>query len=68
MATGRAEDLLANKIEPEQFADYFGVNSFEALSLANLERSVMQSLGRLCTGCLDGNYPTNVPVQLTARK
>lgn len=68
MATGEANTLLANNVAKEGMAAYFNADSFDYLLLDNLLRAIGQTAGKLCTGCLTGVYPTDVPDTLGSRK
>lgn len=68
MATGEANTLLANNVAEENMAAYFDADSFDYLSLENLLRAIGRSASKLCTGCLTGVYPTEVPDVLSSRK
>lgn len=68
MATGEASTLLVNNVAEQDMAAYFDADSFDYLSLDNLLRAIGQTAGKLCTGCLTGVYPTEVPTMLDSRK
>lgn len=66
MDTGDPEDLLAASKNVDEIAAHIGADSLDYLSLDNLRASAGAAALKLCTACMDGNYPTEVPVHLTS--
>ncbi|HEY7030900.1 MAG TPA: amidophosphoribosyltransferase [Thermomicrobiales bacterium] len=61
----RREELIAARMSVPEIGEFIGADSIGYLSLEGLLRAIGQS-GGFCTGCLTGNYP--VPVQLEMDK
>lgn len=65
------EELIANKLKPQELAKHVGADSLEYLSVEGLVRAVRrdikakpeQKIGH-CTACLTGEYPEGVPSEL----
>ncbi|XP_062577163.1 amidophosphoribosyltransferase-like [Saccostrea cucullata] len=61
------QELIANKIEKEKFAEYFGADSLQYLTVEGLQQAVVEGIkgdglentGH-CVACLTGDYPTNL--------
>lgn len=64
MDTGDPKELIANKLSHDEIVNWLGVESLDHLTLDSLQASIGLPLGRLCMACLDGDYPTEVPVTL----
>ena len=58
----RREELIAARMTVEEIGRHIGADSIGYLSLDGLLRAIDAPGGGFCTGCLTGNYP--VPVQL----
>lgn len=65
------EELIANKLNPEELADHVGANSLYYLSVQGLVKAVRSDIKSKnphkighCTACLTGEYPEGVPDQL----
>ena len=58
----RREELIAARMTVEEIGRHIGVDSIGYLSLEGLLRAIDAPGAGFCTGCLTGNYP--VPVQL----
>lgn len=58
----RREELIAARMTVEEIGKHIGADSIGYLSLEGLLRAIDAPEGGFCTGCLTGNYP--VPVQL----
>ena len=58
----RREELIAARMTIEQIGQFIGADSIGYLSLEGLLRAINTPGAGFCTGCLTGNYP--VPVQL----
>jgi amidophosphoribosyltransferase len=68
MDTGDPEELIANKIpNKEDLIKYLGVDSLEYLSLEGLRSAAADAAGKLCTACMDGEYPTAITLSKKAR-
>jgi amidophosphoribosyltransferase len=74
--TGIPSELIARKKDLEQMRKYFGVTTLRFISVDELEEAiestppwrdgVASEMGRVCTACTTGNYPTsNRVVNLT---
>lgn len=65
------EELIANKLNPQQLAQHVGADSLEYLSVEGLVKAVRSDIevkspstvGH-CTACLTGDYPEGVPTAL----
>lgn len=64
MDTGRREELLAVGRSIKQMCDYIGADSLAFLSVEGVGRGVARPLGKLCTACATGAYPTDVSVRI----
>ncbi|HUD05965.1 MAG TPA: amidophosphoribosyltransferase [Candidatus Saccharimonadales bacterium] len=61
MDTRKPEELIANQIpDLRELKEYLGVTSLAYLSLAGLRAATADAAGKLCTACMDGNYPTPI--------
>jgi len=58
----RREELIAARMTVEEIGRHIGVDTIGYLSLEGLLRAIDAPGAGFCTGCLTGNYP--VPVQL----
>lgn len=58
----RREELIAARMSIEEIGEHIGVDSIGYLSLDGLLEAINAPGAGFCTGCLTGNYP--VPVQL----
>lgn len=58
----RREELIAARMTVEEIGKHIGADSIGYLSLEGLLRAIDAPGAGFCTGCLTGNYP--VPVQL----
>jgi amidophosphoribosyltransferase len=63
--TGTRSELLAANLTMGEIKDYLGVDSIAYLSLDNLVAAVDAPGAGFCTACLTGEYPTEVPVELS---
>ena len=61
MATKK--ELLASNKTIEEIRDILGVDSLGYLSIESLVEAIGISKENLCTGCLDGEYPTPLPLK-----
>jgi amidophosphoribosyltransferase len=58
----RRDELIAARMSVEEIGSHIGADSIGYLSLEGLLRAINAPGSGFCTGCLTGNYP--VPVQL----
>jgi amidophosphoribosyltransferase len=63
--TGTRAELLAANLDLEEMRKYLGVDSLGFLSLANLKLAIAAPGAGFCDACLTGNYPVEVPLNLT---
>ncbi|HIH62214.1 MAG TPA: amidophosphoribosyltransferase [Methanobacteriales archaeon] len=63
IAMATKEELLASNRTIEQIRDILGVDSLGYLSIKSLVEAIGISKEDLCTGCLDGEYPTPTPLK-----
>ncbi|MDA3884409.1 MAG: amidophosphoribosyltransferase [Candidatus Delongbacteria bacterium] len=50
-------DLLANKMNPDEMVDFFRVDSLKYMKQDNLSKCVNNDGDNFCFACFDGNYP-----------
>lgn len=62
----RREELIAARMSVEEIGRHIGADSIGYLSLEGLLEAIAAPNGGFCTGCLTGNYP--IPVQLEMDK
>lgn len=61
----RSEDeLIASNKDVEEIRKILGVNSLKYLTIESLVKCIGISKKNLCTGCLDGEYPTLTPDEI----
>lgn len=65
--TGTRAELLAASLDLEEMRRYLGVDSLGFLSLPNLKAAIGAPGAGFCDACFTGNYPTEVPLQITAK-
>lgn len=58
--TPTEEELIANKLNAQQIADYMGADSMGYLSVEGTLESVPKQIG-YCTACFSGNYEAGKP-------
>ena len=63
--TGTRSELLAANLTMGEIKDYLGVDSIAYLSLDNLVAAIDAPGAGFCAACLTGEYPTEVPVELS---
>jgi amidophosphoribosyltransferase len=63
--TGTRSELLAANLTMGEIKDYLGVDSIAYLSLDNLVAAIDAPGAGFCAACLTGEYPTDVPVELS---
>lgn len=66
------DELIGNKLKPDELAKYVGADSLAYLSVEGLKRAVQYNMKRKnraesghCTACLTGEYPGGVPEELS---
>ena len=65
MDTGTRSELLAADLTVEEIRDYIGCDSITYLHLDPLLESVGATNAGFCDACLTGNYPIEIPVNLS---
>ena len=65
MDTGSRSELLAANMEVHEIRDYLGVDTLSYLSLDRLITATGAPTSGYCTACLTGEYPVEVPVDLS---
>jgi amidophosphoribosyltransferase len=65
MDTGQRGELLAANLDLGEIQDYLNVDSLAYLTLDRLMRATGAVNGGFCAACLTGEYPIEVPVELT---
>jgi amidophosphoribosyltransferase len=65
MDTGTRGELLAANMEVDEIRTYLDVDSLAYLSLERLIEATGAVNAGFCTACLTGEYPVEVPVQLS---
>lgn len=65
--TPRREELLAAMLGAEEIAGHLGADSVAYLSLDGMFAAIGVSGDQLCSACLTGDYPTDVPIAESAR-
>jgi amidophosphoribosyltransferase len=65
MDTGRQGDLLAANLDVDEIAAYLNVDSIAYLTLDRLVDAIGAVGAGFCDACLTGNYPVEVPVDLS---
>ncbi|MDI6881719.1 MAG: amidophosphoribosyltransferase [Methanothermobacter sp.] len=63
IAMATKKELLASNKTIEEIRDILGVDSLGYLSIESLVEAIGISKENLCTGCLDGEYPTPLPLK-----
>jgi amidophosphoribosyltransferase len=63
--TGTRSELLAANLTMGEIKDYLDVDSIAYLTLDNLVAAVDAPGAGFCSACLTGEYPTEVPVELS---
>jgi amidophosphoribosyltransferase len=63
--TGTRSELLAANLTIGEIREYLDVDSIAYLSIENLEAAIEVPGAGFCTACLTGEYPTEVPVELS---
>jgi len=65
MDTGQRGELLAANLDLGEIQDYLNVDSLAYLTLDRLLRATGAVNAGFCAACLTGEYPVEVPVELT---
>lgn len=55
------KELISNRLDPEEIADYIGADSVRFLEIERL-RGMLDRPDRYCYACFTGAYPINVPL------
>ncbi|HEX9969156.1 MAG TPA: amidophosphoribosyltransferase [Acidimicrobiales bacterium] len=63
--TGARSELLAANMTLGEIKDYLDVDSIAYLTIDNLVSAIDTPGAGFCSACLTGEYPTEVPVELT---
>lgn len=64
IAMATKKELIASNKEIEEIREYLGVDSLGYLSVESLVECIGIPKDELCTGCLTGEYPTELPVDI----
>ncbi|MGZ7069203.1 MAG: amidophosphoribosyltransferase [Methanobacterium sp.] len=64
IAMATKKELVASSKEIEEIREYLGVNSLGYLSIESLVKCIGIPKNELCVGCLTGEYPTDLPVDI----
>lgn len=64
IAMATKKELIASNKEIEEIRDYLGVDSLGYLSIESLVECIGIPRNELCVGCLTGEYPTDLPVDI----
>ena len=67
MDTGTRSELLAANLTVQEIQDYLDVDSLAYLTLDNLLEATGTNNAGFCSACLTGDYPVDVPVNLTKK-
>ena len=67
MDTGTRSELLATNLTVQEIQDYLDVDSLAYLTLDNLLEATGTNNAGFCSACLTGDYPVDVPVNLTKK-
>lgn len=65
MDTGTRAELLAANMEVSEIQEYLGVDTLSYLTLDRLLEATGASTSGFCAACLTGEYPVEVPVNLS---
>jgi amidophosphoribosyltransferase len=65
MDTGQRGELLAANLDVGEIQDFLNVDSLTYLSLDRLLHATGAAHAGFCAACLTGEYPVEVPVELT---
>ena len=67
MDTGIRSELLASNLTIQEIEDYLDVDSLSYLTLDRLVEATGATNAGFCTACLTGNYPVEVPLNLSKK-
>ncbi len=67
MDTGTRSELLAANLTVQEIQDYLDVDSLAYLTLDNLLEATGTNNAGFCSACLTGDYPVDVPVNLSKK-
>lgn len=66
VAMATKDELIAANYSVEEIRKKLGVDSLGYISMESLVKAIGISKDELCLGCLNGNYPTEIPDDLEA--
>lgn len=61
-------ELLASTMSPDEMADFLQADSVAFLSLEGMFKAIDADGAGFCSACLTGEYPTPIPVTISASK
>lgn len=64
IAMATRKELVASNKEIDEIKEYLGVDSLGYLSIQSLVKCIGIPRDELCVGCLTGEYPTDLPVDI----
>ena len=64
----RREELIAARMSVKEIGEHIGADSIGYLSLEGLLKAIDSPGAGFCTGCLTGNYPVPVQMELDMSK
>ena len=67
MDTGTRSELLAANLTVQEIQDYLDVDSLAYLTLDNLLEATGTNNAGFCSACLTGDYPVDIPVNLSKK-
>ena len=67
MDTGTRSELLAANLTVQEIQEYLDVDSLAYLTLDNLLEATGANNAGFCSACLTGNYPVDIPVNLSKK-
>ena len=67
MDTGTRSELLAANLTVQEIQDYLDVDSLAYLTLDNLLEATGTNNAGFCSACLTGDYPVEIPVNLSKK-
>ena len=65
MDTGTRSELLAANLTVDEIREYIGCDSISYLTIESLTESIGAVNAGFCNACLTGNYPVDIPVNLS---
>jgi amidophosphoribosyltransferase len=63
--TGTRAELIAANLEVDEIRDFVGADSLTYLNIEALKKAIGAPGAGFCTACLTGDYPVDVPVELS---